>query len=139
MGHLADSIAKLSQGRENWDICREGVPVDDSSRGKCEPGLLLFFKIYQNHYMGLQFFLEQPSTTRHSCFKISSEIPASSYLEFQVSKPKLENVLCFIILPISKRKQINLSFQMYHLYGHGENFILFYNYTSKEYLRYVIM
>ena len=28
--HLADSIAKLSQGRNNWYIGREGVPVDDS-------------------------------------------------------------------------------------------------------------
>ena len=37
MDHLADSIAKLSQGRENWYIGREGIPVDDSSRGKCEP------------------------------------------------------------------------------------------------------
>ena len=31
MDHLADSIAKLSQGRENWYIGREGVLVDDSS------------------------------------------------------------------------------------------------------------
>ena len=31
MDHLADSIAKLSQGRENWYIGREGIPVDDSS------------------------------------------------------------------------------------------------------------
>ena len=30
MDHLADSIAKLSQGRKNWYIDREGVPVDDS-------------------------------------------------------------------------------------------------------------
>ena len=30
MDHLADSIAKLSQGRENWYIGREGIPVDDS-------------------------------------------------------------------------------------------------------------
>ena len=37
MDHLADSIAKLSQGRENWYIGRKGVPVDDSSGGKCEP------------------------------------------------------------------------------------------------------
>ena len=36
MDHLADSSAKLSQGRE-WHIGREGVPVDDSSGGKCEP------------------------------------------------------------------------------------------------------
>ena len=34
MDHLADSIAKLSQGRENWYI---GIPVDDSSGEKCEP------------------------------------------------------------------------------------------------------
>ena len=27
MDHLADSIAKLGQGRENWHIGREGVPV----------------------------------------------------------------------------------------------------------------
>ena len=31
MDHLADNIAKLSQGRENWYIGREGIPVDDSS------------------------------------------------------------------------------------------------------------
>ena len=37
MDHLADSIAKLSQGRENWYIGREGIPVDDSSWEKCEP------------------------------------------------------------------------------------------------------
>ena len=30
MDHLADSIAKLSLGRKNWYIGREGVPVDDS-------------------------------------------------------------------------------------------------------------
>ena len=33
MDHLAYSIAK----RENWFIGREGIPVDDSSGGKCEP------------------------------------------------------------------------------------------------------
>ena len=27
MGHLADSTAKLSLGRKNWYIGREGVPV----------------------------------------------------------------------------------------------------------------
>ena len=37
MDQLADSIAKLGQGKENWYICREGIPVDDSSGGKCEP------------------------------------------------------------------------------------------------------
>ena len=37
MDHLADSIAKLSQGRENWYIGREGIPVDDSSGEKCVP------------------------------------------------------------------------------------------------------
>ena len=37
MDHLADSIANLSQGRENWYISKEGIPVDDSSREKCEP------------------------------------------------------------------------------------------------------
>ena len=31
MNRLADSIAKLSQGRENWYTGREGIPVDDSS------------------------------------------------------------------------------------------------------------
>ena len=31
MDHLADSIAKLSQGRENWYTGREGIPVHDSS------------------------------------------------------------------------------------------------------------
>ena len=37
MDHLADSIAKLSQGRENWYVGREGIPVDDSFGEKCEP------------------------------------------------------------------------------------------------------
>ena len=37
MDQLADSIAKLSQGRGNWYIGREGIPVDDSSVEKCEP------------------------------------------------------------------------------------------------------
>ena len=37
MDHLADSIAKLSQGRKNWYIGREGIPVDDSPGEKCEP------------------------------------------------------------------------------------------------------
>ena len=37
MDHLADSIAKLSQGRENWYIGRKVISVDDSSGGKCEP------------------------------------------------------------------------------------------------------
>ena len=37
MDHLADSIVKLSQGRKNWFIGREGVPVDDSPGNKCEP------------------------------------------------------------------------------------------------------
>ena len=41
MDHPADSTAKLSQGRENWNIGREGVPVDDSSWEKCEP-LIVF-------------------------------------------------------------------------------------------------
>ena len=41
MDHLADSIAKLSQGRENWYIGRKGVPVDESSGEKCEP--VIFF------------------------------------------------------------------------------------------------
>ena len=40
MDHLAESIAKLSQGRENWYIGREGVPVDDSFGEKCEPILV---------------------------------------------------------------------------------------------------
>ena len=39
MDHLADSIAKLSQGRKNWHIGMEGVPVDDSPGEKCEPAL----------------------------------------------------------------------------------------------------
>ena len=30
MDHLAASIAKLSQGRKDWYIGREGVQVDDS-------------------------------------------------------------------------------------------------------------
>ena len=33
MDHLADSIAKLSQGRKNWYIGMEGVQVDDSPGG----------------------------------------------------------------------------------------------------------
>ena len=37
MDHLADSIAKLSQGRENGYIGREDIPVDDSSGEKCVP------------------------------------------------------------------------------------------------------
>ena len=37
MDHLADSIAKLSQGRKNWYIGREDIPVDDSPGEKCEP------------------------------------------------------------------------------------------------------
>ena len=37
MDHMAESIAKLNQGRENWYIGREGIPVDDSSGEKCEP------------------------------------------------------------------------------------------------------
>ena len=37
MDHMADIIAKLSQGRKNWYIGREGIPVDDSPGGKCEP------------------------------------------------------------------------------------------------------
>ena len=41
MDHLADSIAKLSQGRENWYIGREGIPVDDSSGEKCEPVIVI--------------------------------------------------------------------------------------------------
>ena len=32
MDHLANSTAKLGQGRENWYIGREGIPVDDSVR-----------------------------------------------------------------------------------------------------------
>ena len=41
MDHLADSIAKLIQGRKNWYIGREGVAVDDSSGEKCEPVICL--------------------------------------------------------------------------------------------------
>ena len=33
MDHLAESIAKLSQGRKNRYIGREFVPVDDSPGG----------------------------------------------------------------------------------------------------------
>ena len=43
MDHLADSTAKLSQGRENWYIGREGAPVDDSSWEKCEPVIVFEF------------------------------------------------------------------------------------------------
>ena len=39
MNHLADSITKLSQGRKNWYIDREGVPGDDSPGG-CEPAIV---------------------------------------------------------------------------------------------------
>ena len=35
MDHLADSIAKLSQGRKNRYIGREGVPVDDCPGEEC--------------------------------------------------------------------------------------------------------
>ena len=45
MDHLADSIAILSQGMVNWYLGREGVPVDDSSGGKCEP-VMVFECIY---------------------------------------------------------------------------------------------
>ena len=38
MDHLANSIAKLSHGRKNWYIGREGVPVDDS------PGRVIVFE-----------------------------------------------------------------------------------------------
>ena len=41
MDHLADNTAKLSQGRENLYIGREGDPVDDSSWEKCEPVIVL--------------------------------------------------------------------------------------------------
>ena len=41
MDHPADSIAKLSQGRENWYIGWEGVPVNDSSGDKCEPVIVV--------------------------------------------------------------------------------------------------
>ena len=39
MDHLADSIAKLSQGRKKWyiHVGREGLPVDNSPGEKCEP------------------------------------------------------------------------------------------------------
>ena len=37
MDHLADCTAKLSQGRENWYVGREGVPGDDCSWEKYEP------------------------------------------------------------------------------------------------------
>ena len=37
MDHLADSIAKLSQGRKNWYIGRESIPVDNSPGEKYEP------------------------------------------------------------------------------------------------------
>ena len=41
MDHLADSIAKLRQGRENWYIGSDGIPDDDSSEEKCEPEIVL--------------------------------------------------------------------------------------------------
>ena len=40
LGRHMDHLAKLSQGRENWYIGREGIPVDDSSGEKCEPVII---------------------------------------------------------------------------------------------------
>ena len=37
MNYLANSIAKLCQGGKGRYIGREGVPVDNCTRGKCEP------------------------------------------------------------------------------------------------------
>ena len=48
MDHLADSIAKLSQVRENGYIGREGIPVDDSSGEKCVP-VIVFECIHTNN------------------------------------------------------------------------------------------
>ena len=31
----ANSIAELSQGGENWYICREGIPMNDSPGEEC--------------------------------------------------------------------------------------------------------
>ena len=41
-------MAKLSQGRENWYIGREGIPVDDSSGVKCVP--VIVFRVYGSDY-----------------------------------------------------------------------------------------
>ena len=37
MNYPADSTAKLRQGGKGRYVGREGVPVDNCSRGKCEP------------------------------------------------------------------------------------------------------
>ena len=37
MNYLADSTAKLCQGGKGRYVGREGVPVDNCSREKCEP------------------------------------------------------------------------------------------------------
>ena len=37
MDYTADSIAKLCQGGKGRYVGREGVPMDNSSVGKCEP------------------------------------------------------------------------------------------------------
>ena len=37
MNYLADSTAKLCQGGKGRYVDREGVPVDNCSREKCEP------------------------------------------------------------------------------------------------------
>ena len=37
MNNLADSTAKLCQGGKGRYVDREGVPVDNCSREKCEP------------------------------------------------------------------------------------------------------
>ena len=63
MDHLADSIAKLSQGRKNWYTGREGIRVDGGLGGKCEPQSLFqslydFFAEIRNY--SIFFWLSLP-------------------------------------------------------------------------------
>ena len=37
MDHLADSTAKLCQGKKGTYVGRDGIPMDDSSGKECEP------------------------------------------------------------------------------------------------------
>ena len=63
MHHLAYSFAKLGQGRKIWYIGREGVPVDDSPGGKCEPAIVfecMYLSIGQRvNVSGLSCFLNK--------------------------------------------------------------------------------
>ena len=44
MSYLADSTAKLCQGGKGRYVDREGVPVDNCSREKCESGSVCMLK-----------------------------------------------------------------------------------------------